>query len=148
MTIEEIESELAGLALSHWDEDVAMELGHILVELARSRDLPVVINIRDAGRTYFHAGLPGSAATNDNWARRKSNTALMTGRASLVVGMANAAKGRSLADEGLALADYADHGGAVPLRLGLAMVAVATVSGLPQVEDHNLVVEGLKQLAR
>lgn len=146
MTIEDYEAELAGLSLAAWNEDVALALGQILVEIARARDLPVVIDIRDAGRCFFHAALPGSAANNDNWARRKSNVALVMGRASLLIGMANAAKGRSLAEDGLDPLTHADHGGAVPLRVGGAMVAVATVSGLPQVEDHRLVVEALKRL--
>ena len=134
--------------LDEGHEEVALELGRILTEIAQARDLPVVIVIRDATRTFYHAALPGSAAINDNWARRKANVALAMGRASLVVGMANAAKGRTLAEDGLSSADHADHGGAVPLRVGGSLVAIATVSGLPQVEDHRLVVEGLKRLAR
>ncbi|MCW1919318.1 heme-binding protein [Rhodobacter sp. KR11] len=145
---QDIDTELAGLGLQAWGEDVALELGHLLLGLARARDLPVVIDIRDAGRSFFHAALPGSSAQNDNWARRKSNLALYMGRASMAVTLDFRAKGRDLATEGLSEADYALSGGAVPLRLGGAMVAVATVSGLPEMEDHRLVVEALGQLIR
>lgn len=148
MIIEGMEAELASLDLTRWDEEVALELGTAIVTLARQRDLPVVVNIRDALRCYFHAALPGSKPLNDTWARRKSNVALITGRASQIIGMVNTAKKRTVADDGLDPADYADHGGAVPLRVGGAVVAVATVSGLPQIEDHRLVVEGLKLMAR
>lgn len=146
-TMPELEAQEASLLLPAFDETIACRLGGILVNLAQIRNLPVVINIRSANRTFFHAALPGSAANNDNWARRKSNTALLMGRASLIIGMKNAANGRSLATDGLPEADYADHGGAVPLRVkGAGMVAVATVSGLPQVEDHKLVVAGIEAL--
>lgn len=146
-TMAELEAEEARLILPGFDETVACRLGAALVTLAQLRNLPVVISIRSTGRTYFHAALPGSSANNDNWARRKSNTALMMGRASLIVGMKNAERGRSVASEGLAEADYADHGGAVPLRVaGAGIVAVATVSGLPSVEDHRLVVEAITAL--
>lgn len=146
-TLPELEAEEASLILPRFDETLACHLGSILVSLAQVRALPVVINIRSANRTYFHAALPGSSASNDNWARRKSNTALLMGRASLIVGMKNAEKGRTLAIEGLSEVDYADHGGAVPLRVaGAGIVAVATVSGLPQIEDHRLVIEGIKAL--
>ena len=146
-TMAELEAEEARLILPDFDEAVACRLGAALVTLAQLRNLPVVISIRSTGRTYFHAALPGSSANNDNWARRKSNTALMMGRASLIVGMKNAERGRSVASEGLAEADYADHGGAVPLRVaGAGIVAVATVSGLPSVEDHRLVVEAITAL--
>lgn len=146
-TIAALEAEAARLILPEFDETVAWHLGSLLVGLAQVRGLPVVINIRAAGRTFFHASLPGSSASNDNWARRKSNTALLMGKASLLVGMKNAEKGRTLAAEGLADADYADHGGAVPLVVaGAGIVAVVTVSGLPQIEDHRLVVEGILAL--
>jgi uncharacterized protein (UPF0303 family) len=146
-TLADLEAEAARLILPAFDETVAWHLGSLLVNLAQVRGLPVVINIRSAGRVFFHAALPGSSANNDNWARRKSNTALLMGQASLIVGMKNAAKGRSLATDGLPEADYAEHGGAVPLAVrGAGVVAVATVSGLPQVEDHKLVVEGILAL--
>ncbi|MBI1173215.1 heme-degrading domain-containing protein [bacterium] len=146
-TLSELEGQEAHLLLPAFDETIACRLGSILLNLAQVRNLPVVINIRSANRTFFHAALPGSSGNNDNWARRKSNTALLTGHASLMVGMKNAASGRSLATEGLSETDYADHGGAVPLRVkGAGVVAVATVSGLPQIEDHKLVVAGIEAL--
>lgn len=143
-TLAELEAEEVRLILPNFDETVALQLGTALVNLAQGRNLPVVIDIRNANRCFFHAALPGSAPNNDNWARRKSNTALMTGRASLIVGMKNIQQDRTLVADGLSATDYADHGGAVPLRVaGAGIVAVATVSGLPQVEDHRLVVEGI-----
>lgn len=145
MDLASLDAEAAHLTLPRFDEGLALQLGHIMVELAQG--LPVVINIRNAHRTFFHAALPGSQANNDNWARRKSNTALMTGQASMLVGLKNAARKRSLADDGLGAADYADHGGAVPIVVqGVGLVAVATVSGLPQQEDHRLVVRGIEAL--
>ena len=147
LTAEELEAELAPLVLPSFDETTAFRLGAILVAMAQDGALPVVINIRNACRTYFHAALPGSQAINDTWARRKSNTALLLGKASLVVGRLHAASGRGLADHGLAPADYADAGGAVPLVVkGAGIVAICTVSGLPQVEDHRLVLRGIKAL--
>ena len=147
MTRETLIAEEARLVLPMFDEATALALGTILVDLARAENLPVVINIRTADRTLFHAGLPGSAPLNDAWARRKSNVALMFQKSSLLVGTMLREKGASLADEGLPDADYADHGGAVPIRVvGVGMVAVATESGLPQRDDHALVVRGLDAL--
>ena len=145
MTLADLEAEAARLILPCFDEATALQLGAILLDLAQG--LPVVINIRNAQRTFFHAALPGSQPNNDNWARRKSNTALLMGRASMAVGLKNAARGQTLSRDGLSEADYADHGGAVPLHVaGVGMVAVATVSGLPQEDDHRLVVRGIEAL--
>ena len=148
MDIAELETEFARLDLDRFDEDAALRLGQILVELASTGKMPVVINIRTADRTLFHAALPGSAPLNDLWARRKSNLALMFQLPSLLVGQQHKAKDETLARHGLRAEDYADNGGAVPIKVrGAGVVAVATVSGLPQVEDHKLVVRGIRALA-
>lgn len=147
MEITTLEAEAQRLVLAAFTEETALSLGLTLVELARAAALPVVINIRTADRTLFHAALPGAAPNNDNWARRKSNVALLFHLPSLLVGAQMQASGGSLADHGLSLQDYADHGGAVPIRVqGVGVVAVATVSGLPSVEDHRLVVRALETL--
>jgi uncharacterized protein (UPF0303 family) len=147
MDIAEIEAELAGLELSSFDEGTALRLGNILIDMAKVDQLPVVINIRSVNRTFFHAALAGSAPLHEIWARRKSNIALTFHEPSLLVGLRHKEKGESLAKHGLDPAEFADHGGAVPIRVaGAGVVAVATVSGLPQVEDHKLVVRGIKAL--
>lgn len=148
MNTAELGAEFAQLDLGHFDEARALRLGQILVDLAKAGKMPVVVNIRTADRTLFHAALPGSAPLNDLWARRKSNVALMFQLPSLLVGQRNKAKDETLDRHGLSAEDYADSGGAVPIRVkGTGMVAVATVSGLPQVEDHRLVVRAIRALA-
>jgi uncharacterized protein (UPF0303 family) len=147
MEIRELEAEAAELSLTAFDERSALRLGQILVDLALAESLPVVIDIRTSDRTFFHAALPGSTPLNDLWALRKSNTALRFHLPSLLVGLRNKAKGETLEKDGLDPADHADHGGAVPIRVrGAGVVAVATVSGLPQVQDHKLVVRGIRAL--
>ena len=148
MDIAELETEFARLELERFDEARALRLGQILVELALAGKMPVVVNIRTADRTLFHAALPGSAPLNDHWARRKSNVALVFQLPSLLVGQRNRERDESLDRHGLPPTDYADSGGAVPIQVkGAGVVAVATVSGLPQVEDHKLVVRAIKALA-
>ena len=147
MDIATLEAEAARLIFPHFAEPQALALGLALVDLAREGAFPVVINIRTADRTLFHAALPGATPLNDLWARRKSNTALLFQASSLLVGTRNRARGDTLATSGLAHADYADHGGAVPIRVaGVGMVAVATVSGLPQIEDHQLVIRAIEAM--
>lgn len=143
----ELEAEAAGLVFDRFDEVVAWRLGEVLRGMAAAEGLAVVIDIRTADRTLFHAALAGSAPLNDLWARRKSNVALLFQMASLLVGNRLRDKGDTLAKHGLDAADHADSGGAVPIVVrGVGMVAVATVSGLPQVEDHKLVVRGIREV--
>jgi uncharacterized protein (UPF0303 family) len=147
MDIATLEEQERRLVLTRFDEGVAVDLGLALVAHARTDALPIVIDIRTPDRTLFHAAMPGAVPLNDNWARRKSNAALMWQASSLLIGTRLAAKGDSLAAQGLPEADFADHGGSVPIRVaGVGVVAAVTVSGLPSVEDHALVVRAIEEL--
>jgi uncharacterized protein (UPF0303 family) len=147
MTIDDLRTEAETLVLPAFSEEDAWALGSALVATAQNSALPVVISIGAANRTYFHAALPGSSANNDHWARRKGNTSLMFGTSSLLQRLAHEKSGRTLAASGLPEADYALSGGAVPVCVrGAGMVAVATVSGLADTEDHAMVVRAIKAL--
>ena len=54
--------------------------------------------------------------------------------------------GRSTHILGLDRAAYAFAGGAFPIRVNGALVGTVGVSGLTDVEDHDLVVEALEEL--
>ncbi len=147
MDIPTLEDQERRLVLDRFDEGVALDLGLALVAYARDGNLPIVIDIRTADRTFFHAALPGAAPLNDNWARRKSNAALMWQASSMLVGIRMAAKGDTLASNGMPETDFAVHGGSVPIRVkGVGVVAAATVSGLPSAEDHALVIRAIEAL--
>jgi uncharacterized protein (UPF0303 family) len=137
-----IAAECAVWQLKSFSNADAWTLGNILVDLGKS--LPLVINIRTPNRTLFHAALPGSQALNDRWAHRKSNLCLLFGEPSFLIGLRNKEKAETLARHGLSMDDYADAGGSVPIVVGGLTVAAVTVSGLPQAEDHALVIRALK----
>ena len=69
----------------------------------------------------------------------------MLWRSSYGVGRSLELEGSSLeARMGLPTRDYASHGGSVPVfAANGACIGVVTVSGLPQREDHSLVIEAL-----
>jgi uncharacterized protein (UPF0303 family) len=57
-----------------------------------------------------------------------------------------AEKGRDLVQDGLDTADYAAAGGSFPIRVrGVGVVAAVTISGLPQAQDHAVVVRALEE---
>lgn len=134
------------LVFAAFDETVALAVGTRLVDLALKGALPVVINIRTPSRTLFHAAMPGSAPDNDHWARRKSNVTLRYHKASFRVGEGFRQSGREAGpDMGLDPMEYATHGGSFPARVaGTGVVAAITVSGLPQKDDHDLIVTALE----
>lgn len=149
MDIPSLEDQERRLVFAAFDDSRALELGLELVDLGRSGGFPIVIDIRTPDRTLFHAALTGATALNDNWARRKSNATLMWQASSLLIGTRMRAKEDSLAAQGLSEADYAVHGGSFPIRVkGVGVVAAVTVSGLPQIEDHALVVRALESVLK
>jgi uncharacterized protein (UPF0303 family) len=144
--IARLEQQERELVLSGFDNGDAWRLGTLLVTLAQERGLPVAIDIRRGTQQLFHAGLPGSVADNDVWIARKVRVVERYGASSFLVGRRLAAKGQELdAGMGVDPAEYAAHGGAFPIRIrDVGVVGVVTVSGLPQADDHALVVEALR----
>ncbi|MEU4560631.1 heme-degrading domain-containing protein [Actinoplanes sp. NPDC023936] len=145
--IAQIEEQEQHLVFPRFDEAEAWELGSLLVRLATERRLPVAIDIRRGEQQLFHAALPGATADNDAWIQRKVRVVYRFGASSFLVGRRLAAKGQTLGAElGVDPALFAAHGGAFPVRVsGAGVIGVVTVSGLPQAQDHALVVEALEQ---
>ncbi|MGI5244549.1 heme-degrading domain-containing protein [Dactylosporangium sp. CA-139066] len=145
--IAELEAQEARLVFDRFDNDDAWALGCRLVDVARERDLAITIDVRRGGQQLFHAARPGTAPDNDRWIERKIRVVERLHASSYLVGRRLAAKGRTFdADYGVDPADYATHGGAFPIRVrNVGVVGVVTVSGLPQADDHALVVEVLER---
>ena len=133
------------LVLPRLDSQVAWKLGVRLRKLAEERGLAVVIDIRRFGQPLFYAALDRTTPDNAEWVRRKSNVVARFHRSSYAVGTTMKVKATTLLERyGLPVADYAADGGSFPLIVESAgIVGSVTVSGLPQREDHNLVVEAL-----
>jgi uncharacterized protein (UPF0303 family) len=132
------------LQFSTFTNDDAWALGSALVEAARG--LPVAIDIRRGDQQLFHAALAGSAADNDAWIERKNRVVRRFGHSSFYMGTTYRLDGTSIGERHLLdEAEYAAHGGAFPLIVrDVGVVGTITVSGLPQEEDHRLVVETLR----
>ncbi|WP_222264201.1 heme-degrading domain-containing protein [Modestobacter marinus] len=147
-------AELAGheeeLQFSRFTNDDAWDLGTALVARAREQQLPVAVDVSRNGQQLFHAALPGTSADNDSWIRRKAAVVDRFGHSSLYVGQRSREAGTTFeAEFGLDPERYAAHGGAFPVLVrDVGPVGVVVVSGLPQVEDHRLVVAVLREHLR
>ena len=148
MTIEQdlndIETQEAALRFDAFDLKAAFSLGKRLVKMATERDLGVAIDVTLHSMPAFYAALPGSTPDNANWIRRKRNMTLRYFRSSYACGLMLKKAGKTVADNGLSEVDFAPHGGSYPILVkDTGCIGAVTVSGLPQREDHNLVVEAL-----
>lgn len=146
--IARVEGEIRELQFPGFSLDDSLNLGLLLVELGKERGLPIAIDISKGEQVLFHVALPGATPDNEHWIRAKQRTAARYEVPSLLVGLRGRLRGGRIEDQGwFDQSLYAAHGGAFPLYVtGVGAVATVTVSGLPQVQDHDLVVEALRNI--
>lgn len=136
------------LQFPHFGAADAWTLGETLKTMAEASGVAVTIEIRLGRETVFFYAMPGTAPANADWARRKRNSVELLHHSSYRIGCELKRDGGTLDDKmGLPARDYASHGGCFPLLLdGLGCIGAVTVSGLPQRDDHAMVVEALARL--
>ncbi|WP_247828114.1 heme-degrading domain-containing protein [Arthrobacter antioxidans] len=144
--ISTVEREVAELQFTRFTNDDAVALGQLIVQLGAGRNLPIAVCIRRPDHILFRAALDGTTPDNDYWLDAKSRTAERYLVPSLLVGLRGRRNGGRVEDDPLFdTTMFAAHGGSFPLYIqGVGPVATVTVSGLPQLEDHRLVVEALR----
>jgi uncharacterized protein (UPF0303 family) len=135
------------LQFNSFDKTMAWQLGESIKKHCEAHQLAVTIEIRICRETVFFYAMPGTSANNADWARRKRNTSELQERSSYAVGL-DLLEGETLERQsGLPARDFAHHGGSVPIRVkGVGCVGTATISGLPQRDDHNIVVQRMAEL--
>ena len=129
-----------------FNEAVAWQIGSQMVEHVMRSNISVTIDIRRGGHQLFHYSMPGTSADNDEWVNRKVRLVNRFGHSSFYIGQKLKEKGKSIEESYLIPeSEYAPHGGCFPIIVkGTGMVGTITVSGLPQEEDHKLVVESIR----
>ncbi len=148
--IAELEAQEAELRFPSFSNTEAIALGAAITERARSRGQAITVDIRRAGQQLFHCALEGTTTDNDQWALRKGRAAERFGHSSFLTGVRLKLAGMSLEEKHFVdPLEYSAHGGAFPVFVvGTGLVGTITVSGLPQEEDHALVIECLREFLK
>lgn len=135
------------LQFTHFNESTAWKLGCQMVERAMRDNLPITVDITRGQHQLFHFSMPGTSADNDEWVKRKVQLVNRFGHSSFYMGQALKHKGKTIEQSYLIPeSEFAAHGGCFPILIkGTGMVGTITVSGLPQEEDHKLVVESIRE---
>src|SRR5207253_4667884 len=68
-----VEAEERELVFERFTNDDALELGLLLVEKARSRQLAIAIDVERGGQRLFHFAAAGTTPDNAAWIERKKN---------------------------------------------------------------------------
>ena len=141
--IEKIKQQELALHFERFSEADAWALGSQMREAAIALKHPFVIDIRVAGRNLFYTALPGAVPDNQTWVEHKINVVMRYHKSSYRKGRELAQTGKQLDEsQGVLPIDYATHGGSFPIAIkNVGVVGTITVSGIPQRDDHNFVVE-------
>ncbi len=144
--LNELLQQEAELQFDSFNEETAWEIGSWLVTHAKENRLPITIDITRAGHQLFHASRPGTSIDNDEWVKRKVRLVYRMGHSSFYLGRLLKHNGVTIEQKWLlSEQEYAPHGGCFPVIVkGTGMIGTITVSGLPQEEDHKVVVKAIR----
>jgi len=133
------------LAFGAFDEATAFSIGSALRERALAEKLPIVIQVSVWDRLLFYAALPGSSSSNFDWVRRKINVVKMFQKSTYRMVLEQNSPDRAFkTGHGLPVSEYVLAGGGFPLVIkGVGAVGAFGVSGLPERDDHGIVVDAL-----
>ncbi len=135
------------LVFDRFDNDTAIRLGTRILDRARAEKKAIVVDISRGDQRLFYAALEGTSADNEFWVAGKIAVVKRFGHSSFYVGQKARIKGVEFASNSLVDGQrFRAHGGAFPIMVAnVGMVGTATVSGLPQAEDHALVVAAIEE---
>lgn len=143
---QELEEQEKRLQFKKFNSEVALEIGLMLIELAKKDHKKVTIDITLNGHRLFHYAFQGTSPDNEQWIIRKCRVVNRFHMSSYRMGIQLKRSGSTIQQKyTLNEAEYAPHGGSFPIiiREG-GYVGTITVSGLPQEEDHRMVISTLE----
>jgi uncharacterized protein (UPF0303 family) len=144
--LEQLLLEEQQLQFDYFNEDTAWEIGCWLVNFAIQNELPITIDIQRGEQQIFHTARPGTSADNDEWVKRKVRLVNRFGHSSFYIGQLLKSEGLSIEEKFLLPeSEFAPHGGCFPIIIkDTGVIGTITVSGLPQEDDHKVVIAALK----
>lgn len=141
--VAELEEQLSELRFTSLSHEEALALGMDLAARAEERNWPLAVSVFLGDQHVFRYACPGTSAENDDWIERKRKTVYRFQEPSFLVGQRMIAQGKDFFTETGLSDEYAAHGGGFPLLVGDAFVGAVVASGVPQQDDHAIVVEAL-----
>ena len=137
---------LRRIELDSFSNRIAFDMGVKIIDLAKSRNQHIAVEVCRLNQTVFLYVDDTLPVDKHNWLRRKANVSRQFEESSLSV--KNDLKDGNMTLEktfGLDEKDFLAKGGAIPIFIkNGGMIAVITVSGLHDEEDHNIIIEALK----
>ena len=143
-SIEDIEEFMKHEFLSFGNDD-AVDLGLTAVEVITEWELNLAVDIVLGGDLVFRAKLGTTGPDNDPWLAGKAAVAIYFGEPSLLVRRRHEAAGIEFTDLDFDHSTFKAHGGSIPIRVGSEFVGTITMSGEPDVIDHEAAAETIRR---
>lgn len=134
------------IELDSFDNRMAFDMASKVIDLAKERNQHIAIEIIRLNHTIFLYVDDSLPMDKHNWLRRKANVAKQFEESSLSVKQ-DLKEGNMTLEKTFALDEnnFLAKGGAIPIFVkGAGMIAVITVSGLHDEEDHKIIIDALK----
>lgn len=133
------------LQFNTFDEDIAWQIGSAIYSRAISESLPIVIELQKFGSSLFFGTRPGVILDNHGWAKRKLNTVQRFSCSSYRLGHELLMENLDINQRyHLSPAEYTSAGGGFPIIVkGVGIIGGIAVSGLPERQDHQIIVDAL-----
>lgn len=145
--MKKLEEQEKTLIFDSFTRENAFDLGNTVVKTAKKKGVGVSVEIIVNGLLIYKHSMEGATGRHDIWLKRKANTVNLELKSSLRFGEIMARDGRDInKDLYLSYEEYAIIGGGFPIFIrDVGIVGSISVSGLAHVEDHNLVIESIKE---
>lgn len=146
----DLEFEHRNLVFQEFNSNTSLEVGLYLIGKAKEDQKEITVDITLGKQQLFHCALEGTSFENDEWIARKNRVTLKFQKSSYYISILLKSQNKSIEEAyDLSSDDYAPFGGAYPIiTQNGGFVGTITVSGLPDYEDHEMVVNGIKWYLR
>ena len=137
---------LRKIELKEFSNRIGLEMGLAVLSLAKERNQKIAVEVSRLNNTIFLFVDDTLPADKHNWLKRKANVARHFEESSLSV-KNDLINGNMTLEKTFALDEkaYLAKGGSIPIFVTTAgMIATITVSGLRDVEDHQIIIDALK----
>ena len=134
------------IELNSFNNRLGMEMGLAIIDLAKKKNKNIAVQVERLNHIIFLYVDENLHADKHDWLKRKANVSKRFEQSSLSV-KNDLVNGNMTLKETFALDDkeYLAKGGSIPVFVNNAgMIAIITVSGLHDEEDHKIIIDALK----
>ena len=134
------------IELDSFNNQLGMEMGLAIIDLAKKKNKNIAVQVERLNHIIFLYVDENLPADKHDWLKRKANVSKRFEQSSLSV-KNDLVNGNMTLKETFALDDkgYLAKGGSIPVFVKNAgMIAIITVSGLHDEEDHKIIIDALK----